>query len=368
MNFRKILSILFFVSVFCSHMQAAKRQPEDQSRRERGSNKSRRDIESELSGAIVDDGPESSDDETGHEEWETTPELTGASCDAEVVEFCGLPVEIIPLLMNFLSLPDAVHLCAVDCLHMLFLPLVIRKRIKVPSDGTLIPTQLCDCLRVFISYLNCVPSFPEKDRGCLVDACASYVIQSAQQNINHVNTEVQRAALNLFRILFQHGRGFVAAITVAQQYITHEDESIRAAALGLFMILFQHGRGFVEAIAVAQQNITHENEVVREAVMGLFEALLLNIQHCPTEFRVENITQAIQAAQQNINHENLWVRRAALSLFRVLVKNIQHCPEELRAQIITQATEAAQQNINHVDEPIRNVARALQAALAGVQQ
>jgi len=279
MNFRKILSILFFVSVFCSHAQAVKRQPEDQLDSERDSSKkSRRDVESNLPGAVVDDGPESSDDETGSEVWQTAPEEIVGGCDAEVCDLPHLPIEILcDDIMPSLDLHDALNLCSTDyCLRMTCLPPVLQ---WIISNETLNPKQLCNCLEVFSYYLRRAQSFPENERCCLVAAAiAPYAIQAAKQ------------------------------------YFMHKDESIRAAALNLFRILFQHGLGFAETLAEAQQNINHMNLWVRGRALDLFRTLVVNIQHCPEQLRAEIIAYATQAAQQNINHMSLWVIEAAASL------------------------------------------------------
>jgi len=340
-NFKKILSTLFFVFVFCSQAQAM--------------------------------------------------ETNKTDSEEIVVEFGDLPNEIFPFLMNFLSLPDEVHLCVVDCQHMLFLPLVFHKRI---SDGTLNPTQLCDCLIAFSSYLRCAKKFTENKRGYLVATIAPYAIQAAQQNISHENCNVQRDAFFLFKALFEHSLGFAETLQSAKQYITHEHWWPRVVALILFRALIKNIQHcpteqlrteiISQATQVDQQNIAYEYWRVRKAVLILFKVLIKNIQHCQDEqLGVQIISQAIQAAQQYIIHEHWGVRVAALDLFRALfqhnqafaeafqdaqqyityeyyeaalylfwalIKNIQHCPDEQRRdQIIFQAIQAAQQYIAHHD-------------------
>jgi predicted RNase H-like HicB family nuclease len=138
------------------------------------------------------------------------------------------------------------------------------------------------------------------------------------------NEEIRFAILNLFKEVFQKGKGFEEALQTASKAISSKIPEIRKTALGLLKELAQKDKGIEEVLQIASKAIldpntfssdpltnSPDNEEIRFAILDLFKEIFQ---------KEKGFEEALQTASKAIYSETYLVRSIAFDLLKMVAQ------------------------------------------------
>ncbi len=169
---------------------------------------------------------------------------------------------------------------------------------------------------------------------------------TASISINNNREDIQDSAMRIFKVLFERGQGYPAAIVAASKGITNADVGVRWISIQLFEELVKNGHGYTEAIAGASKAGGDDDPNIRWFSTQVFKELVKNGKGYP-----EAIAAASKGAKDTTDCN---VQISAIGLFAELVKN---------GQGYTEAISTASECVKATEDDVRRSAINLFKAL-----